>query len=194
MKNQWKKNYINFLCILITLPFGYLFGILTTNWACLNHKFFEVSYIQVVQAVITIVIAVFITQYVSERLNNSKNIKEIVLGLFDDFKDLVRNDFKIVENYMEKPSTDLEKQILNFFTRANFELTDIQEITSHQIVVANFYLDKSIEEDLLNLKKLVTEPFGIKKPSYSDKVKREIHSAYHCLLRKINLARFKTFE
>lgn len=179
-----KNNLIITSIAIICLFLGILIGSIFPTWYYFKTSFYDVKLIEIVQIVVTILIAFFATYFISSKINNNVKKREIASELLLKFQDNLTNVLELGYEYIALPDDIKRKKIVNMFKKASMLLGIIIDVKKKNKSLIKY--EESFYEDFLKFKDALTDtPFGQKTPKYSEERIVQLHDNYEVLLKKL---------
>jgi hypothetical protein len=122
------NKVILFIIIFVIFLFGFICGGLLSNWDIIKCTFFEVKITELVQIILTLIIAIFITSFVTTRTSNKIRRRDMVLDLVSKLHNCIDKIYEIGCNFLEKPIDEDKSNILGRFRDAGNTLHIIEKI------------------------------------------------------------------
>ncbi len=161
------NKVILFVIILFIFMLGFIIGCLFSNWNIVKSTFFEVKITELVQIVLTFIIAFFITSFVMKRTSNEQRRREIVLDLASKLHKYIDSIFEIGCRFLEKPNDKDKYNILSRLRDAGNLLHIIEKIKKSKC-------SKELEGfDVSNIKNLF---FEFKRELTDSPFRNDIHT------------------
>ncbi len=181
-----KKTLITLLLLIV----GVELGIILSYWIPLKKEFYNIRAIEFAQWISTIIIAVFITYFISTKISYSVKKKEILYDLLTRFQSVLNEIIRNGYSYIDKPDDDKEREIKRLFKDASIKLSIMIEHTEKQCKV-----DDSFRAEYLEFKIALTDtPFGKKEAKYSEITIKQIEEKYGLLLNRIYQCKLQLFS
>ena len=155
--------------------------------------FFKVRLVEIVQIVVTFLIAVYITYRINSIVNLDIKKREVVGDLLKDFQKDLTTTLQRVYSYINKPNETDKIFISQGFKQLSIMLYVLYEIKKDK--KNKLDIDVSLKQYLWTFKKHATgHTFGGSSVNYSDENKMKIESSYSVLQRDISLCRVKLYS
>ncbi|MFA5926949.1 MAG: hypothetical protein WCT32_01225 [Patescibacteria group bacterium] len=194
MKRIIRKNSARISLSFIFFVIGFVISALVLRWNILPDKFWDFSFSNLLNLLVTIIVALFVTHYISESVSDSSKKKEIVLGFLADFRSAIEKTLNSANDYTSNPSDQKAGRVDYDFNCAMHQLNDIKKFTEAKII-EDFCFDDNLENCFLKYKMAVTnDPFKNRRARYTELQIQQMVSTQHDLLRKIDSIRLKLYE
>ncbi len=156
-------------------------------------QFYDVRLFEVVKLVVTVILAIIATYLINTKLSQEAKRRELVIQLFDQLLNKLRELYLSGTTYMESPRRDLEGQILSDCQDVSVRLSILTQVHSDRRYKSHATLDASFAAQFFRLKRALTDtPFGTPDAIYDIGRKTAFGSAYEILTGKIYRAKVKT--
>ncbi|MBN1907110.1 MAG: hypothetical protein JW927_18670 [Deltaproteobacteria bacterium] len=170
-----------FCGILIGIPLG----IIITNSCSVNSPFLDVKLIEIIQLILTFIIAVFITYIINSVVNRESKKVEQIYMLIDNFHSKIIEISTIGISYMNNPDDEKATNILSLIKTAGNLLSTIYGLKKH-VVVKKLLDSNDLHRDYIKLKYLLTgPPFKEIDQYYSFQQKEKFERQYMLLSNKL---------
>jgi len=184
------KNYDNVFCSIAAFLIGGVTFLIIFFYSydfTIKSKFWDVNFIEIIKLIITLLIAIFVAQYVAIRNNNKSKQKEIIDRFLNKLFEFTLGMSENIEKFM----TDVNKSDKNlisltfksFDTKLNHIKTNIQ----NDLVKTDI---DHIETAMNNIKNIVqTETWGQDIIEYTQanisEVRRQFQNSQNYLMKSI---------
>ncbi len=147
--------------IIVSFLVGFLFGGIFTNYDIVKCSFYNLKITDVIQIIVIILIAFFITRFVNLRTSSDIKRKESVLELISKFHNTIDQIYELGYSYMNDPQDTNDKNITILLRNASIYLGIIENIKQKNNVMELNKLDCGyLKEGFWSLKNdLTNSPF-----------------------------------
>lgn len=154
-----------------------------------NTKFYDFRLYEVVQTSVTVVLAVFISYIVSNKVNTNVKRREVVVKILDIYQERMNDIYKSGSKYFANPSKELEKQILSDVKLVGGTLSILK---STEDIDNDIY--KKLFESYLKFKiALTNHPFASDYPIYDTQHYEILDTRYGQHLNDIQKTKLSVF-
>jgi len=190
---MWNKlPIVSFLAcgMLIGIPLG----VIITNQCALSSVFLEVKLIQLIQLLMTLLIAIFLTYFINMLVNRDLKKSDIVCNLIDTYQNKLSDIFILGESYFQNADYEKQREIISSLKTASILLSIIIELKmdKHNKKFINY---DGLWNDFIKFKIILTNsPFGEKNPKYSLEVIYNFESKYKLISGKLYNCKLKLYS
>ena len=191
MANSWPwKLVVVFLILLALTPIlGYV--------AAQNHDsgFWEVRFVEVVELVLTIALAIFATYFITAKLAQQDARRHLVVSIFDQVIENLARVNDAGSAYMDAEPGERkaaeERRIVNSLQQVSLSLSLLRDVYQQRDYPASW--DEKIGPAFLRYKSLLTDsPFGTKE-DYDSRTRTSINSAYFDLAGLVHRVKLRSY-
>lgn len=174
----------NILLAVIIFLIGIAAGTTIANWQLIIPTFFQLRFIEIVQTIIALTIALFITYYVNSRVGQNLKKREILCELLSDIEGKVNEALTLGYDYLQEPTAGRQSEINRCFKHLSIMISIIKGTEKPgKKCLAH---DATIHQKFLKFKGSLTDkPFSTKTMPTSDTLLANIQSAYSSLLKTL---------
>jgi len=186
-----KRNRIAFLLTgTLSILLGFLGGVLWAHWATVAPTFYQVKVTEIIQIVVTILVAVLIGYLLNKRVGNEFRRREILADLVSRLQDTINTIYELGSEYMQKPHSNQESPILRQFKTAGALVSTLLDLKQNKHIPELEALEDSFKEQFFSLKRILTDsPFGEQGKVYPANRVSQFESKHSSIL--LNLYEFK---
>lgn len=176
----------------ITFVLGCLIAGAFFYWSSIKGNFFQVRLFELGQLLSTIAIALFITHFISTKINLNIKKRELLNILLLDYQNKITGVIQLQFDYVGQPTEEKEKKIVAEFKTLGSLLSIIMESRSDLNG-----LDDKFQFAYFKFKKALTDtPFGQREPTPTFDKERMllIENSFNIILKMIYDIRIKLFS
>jgi len=179
------NRLVIYLSLSVALVAGMYFGMQIANNGLWPDSFWEIKYIQVLDILISVTIAVFVVSEISKQFNYGLKQRELVAGCIDEYEKALSSAYDCFSRYAREPIKGNAQEVLRLLKAASNHLSImIEVISSVQCSVPEHMRDK-FETCFMSLKIAMTDsPFGSDKGAVKDAARLDKIDAAYCNARK----------
>lgn len=179
------NKLFGFIILLLTLIIGFVIGCVFSQWSFISPKYFETKLTDLVNVSITILIAFFIYVYLNRISSHDKKRRELVVGIYDTLQNTLEIVYNVGNEYIESDRSFVKQQtIVSNIKKANMTISLIRSMDNNVRLRRVNRFNHTIQGDLLDLKKSLTDFPDIDKP-YSPQSIHIFHTKYQSTYEKI---------
>jgi hypothetical protein len=152
-----------------SLFIGLLLGVTISEWGHRSTVFLDIKLVEIIDIILTVLVAIFFTIFVSDHLNNRQNKKNIAFSELQAIETQLREITSLSLDYMRSPSDNLARQILSSLKKISSKYAFISTIVAnHKLCKKPLGLE--FPRQLRKLKSSLTgKEFLTSAPTYSEK-------------------------
>lgn len=190
MQNKIASLLLIILGVLVGIPIG----VIIINWGIAGSSFLEVKLIQILELLLTILIAVFVVYFINSLVNRDLKKRDILFDLINAFQDRIAEIFTLGNNYIKQPDLEKERTIKSSFKAARILLSVIKDIKKDELVEKILEDDRLVNHFLEFKISLTDSPFGEKQPAYSESDLKEFQHRYEILSGDLYRCKLKIYS
>lgn len=163
---------------------GALLCFVVSRWPvfCLHSlpgKFYEVRFVECVQLLLTLVIALFVTYFLNRRFQQGVKVLELFLARIKDFKELSHECYSVGSMYIVKRLKSDEVKIIVLFKKLNTATYNIYQLSQ---AFNKSQLSASLKNTVALMKRTVTSsPYGRQTEEFPPDAVKKFENAYEKL-------------
>lgn len=154
-----------------------------------NPKFYDFRLYEVVQTTVTVVLAVFISYMVSNKVNTNIKRREVVVKILDLYQERMNDIYKDGSKYFASPSKELEKLILSNIKLSGGTLSILKSTAD----IDNDSYSRLLDGFLKFKAALTEQPFASSNPKYNEQHFDALDIKYGQLLNELQKTKLSVF-
>lgn len=176
-----KATGILFLFAIIFCLGAYAHMQFVSHWSVPN-EFWDFKFIQVLDILVTITIAVFVTSIISKKLNYNLKQKELLAACISEYENTLRETYDSFSDYARHPTRDAAQKVIRLHKSASNSLSLMISVLTSIGETKNI---SSHENSYLKYKASMTDsPFGTESASIKDTARLDKIDISFCDARK----------
>lgn len=189
-----KINKVLFAFIIVgVFVGGIILGCLIPLWCSLEGDFFKLKFIELIQLLFTIMLAVTVSYFISGKVNRDikqrEIINEIVTRVQGDLTNILEEGYTYIENPDKERERKIKMMVKNIGMLLNLiewkKLFDGEEIENK----------KPIYQDFVRFKRALTDtPFGREKEKYSKEQISMIQERFDVLWKRLYKLKLRIYS
>jgi len=149
---------------------------------------------QILQLLLTILIAVFIVYFINSLVNRDLKKRDIIFDLINTFQNGITEIFTLGNSYIIQPDLEKERRIKSSFKAASILLSVIKDIKRDELMEKIFEDDRLVNHFFKFKIFLTDSPFGEKEPAYSESDVNDFQHKYGILLSYLYRCKLKIYS
>lgn len=191
MRDRVTEAILLVLGVLMGIPVG----VIITNWPTTSTTFFEIRLVQIIQLVLTVLLAVFIAYIVQSSVRKDLRRLEMISEVINTFQNMINEIFNLGDSYIRKPNREKQREILGALKKAGNKLSVIKDMKEHTAGRKFIKYEGHLTKDFWAFKRALTEsPFGAKHPKYKPEDYRKFQSKYMLLSGRLHKTMFTLYD
>ena len=171
---------------------GTVMGCLLAMWCNVGQTFYRMRLIELVQLLMTIILAFVIGYFVTRNVGRDLKRREMLSELVSKVQNELSALFRMGNEYIEGPDKKKGKRILIMITNISMLLSVVQKAAK---LLGEDDSEESIHQDFIMFKKALTDtPFGKEKENYSEEMVNTIEERYNVLCKRLYGLRLRIYS
>lgn len=174
------------------IAWGTVIGCLLPMWCHVGQTFYSMRLIELVQLLVTIILAFVIVYFVTRNVGRDLKRREMLSELVSKVQNELSALFRMGNEYIEEPDKKKGKRILIMIKNISMLLAIVQKGAK---LLAEDESEEWIYQDFIMFKKALTDtPFGKEKPDYSEEMVNTIEERYNVLCKGLHGLRLRIYS
>ena len=174
---------------------GVISACLYLKWGVIKPHFFEFTILDLLQLVLSVIIAFFLTIFVGNHLSNRQSQKSILHDQINTLEKKISQILEVSTKYMKSPTENGAREALALFKEARAKYYFIKAFSSKHHICKDTIFDTEFEKGVIHLRSILTsKQFLTETPSYDEKTIRKFLEKYESILNKLTEYKLKIYK